>query len=152
MNEGELARQAAITWRLKDLLNQQIEQFHGYVNALEKQQTAIESKSEDHILAYIEYEERMVTGILSIQKVIDPLEDMYQTIIPPDDISALKSVLDDLKNQAIMQSARNKNLIASLMADISGEIESLRNDPLAIATRRFIHHNASTASLIDIKG
>ena len=152
MSEGELARYAAISWRLKDLLNQQIDQFRSYVTALEKQQAAIESGKEEHILAYIEIEERMVTGIFSMQKVIDPLEDMYHAIVPPDDISTLKSALEDLKNQAITQSAHNKNLIATLMADISGEIESLRNDPLAIAARRFIHHNAGTASLIDIEG
>ena len=151
MSEGELAQRAAILSQLKDLLNQQIKLFRKFLSALEKQHTAIEAGIEENILAYIEIEEQIVADILSIQKVIDSLEDMYRATVP-DDISTLKSALENLKNQAMVQSEHNKGLISARMTDIGGDIDSLKNNLLAIATRRSMYHNAGTALLVDIEG
>ena len=155
--QGELAQRAAILDRLKDLFYQQIEQFHKLLTVLENQQTAIESGSGESVLAYIEIEESIVAGIVSTQKVIDPLETMYIPAEPANeqakvDISTQKSTLEYLKNRAIVQSEHNKSLISGRMANIGTEIKTLKNDPWAIAARRSIYNNTSIASLIDIEG
>ena len=144
------AQNAAILSRIKDLLNQQRQLLRDYLTALEKQQTAIESGGGEEILAYIEIEERIIAGIFSIQKVIDPLESAVGQVI--DDISALKSELEVLKNRAMGQSEHNKRLLSARMEDIGAEIGALRNNPLAIAARRSLYHSAGAASLIDIEG
>ena len=151
MSEDEPAQREAILSRLKELLHQQIEQFRNLTIVLEKQQAAIESGNEEAILAYIEIEERFLADIFSIQKAIDPLEIMYRP--PPEDsVYTLKSTLEEIKNQVISQSKHNKSQISGRMAEISGEIESLRNNPLAIAARRSLYYNTGIASLIDIEG
>ena len=154
MSEGEsaqlAAQDAAILNRLKDLLNQQIEQFHRYIAALEKQQIVLESDGTEDIPAYIEIEECAVADIFAIQKVIDPLITMCCTAVHSGDITALNAVLEDLKNRARVQSERNRNLLSTRIEGIRGEIAALRNNPLAIAARRSLYHGA--ASLVDIEG
>ena len=150
----EPTQRAAIFRRFKELLIKQCEYFHSYLSLLEKQQAAIESGSVEELLAYIELEEQIVANILSIQKVIHPLEDLYNAAVSfsaDDEIPALKITVEELKNQAITRSARNKNLLSTRMADIRAEITSLKNNPLANISRS-LYHNSGTAALIDIKG
>jgi len=150
MSEGTTEQNAAILSRLKDLLNQQIEQFHSYLAALEKQEAAIEMGGVENILAYIEIEERAVNDIFGIQKVIDPLVAMCCTAVGSDDIAALQAELENLKNRAVSQADHNRDILSARMAAIGMEISVLRNNPLAAAARRSLYH--STTALIDIQG
>ena len=154
ISEDELARRVAILRRFRELLIQQRERFHNYLAALEKQQTVIESGNVEELLVHVELEEQIIADIFSIQKVIDPLEDMYQSVIPfssNDDIPALKVTLENLKSQAAVRSAHNRDLLSSRMAEIRTEIAELRNNPFASNARSVYHHSMS-ASLVDIKG
>ena len=139
--------QTAVTRRLGELLDQQRERLKGYLAVLERQQAAIESGSKDAILAYVEFEEALVAEILSIQKVIDPLKAMHHATGV---ISALRAELEDLKNQAAVQSRRNSDLLSVRMADLRREINVLRNNQFVIGRRRSLYRD--TASFIDIKG
>ena len=155
MSDGEsahsAAHDAAIHSRLKDLFNQQTEQFRNYLTVLEKQQAAIESGGGEAVLAYIEIAERIAADIIAVQRVIDPLETAAQASADAaDDSAARKAALEDLKNQAAAQAEYNRNLLAGRMADIGDQIASLRNNPLAAAARRTLL--AGTASLVDIEG
>jgi hypothetical protein len=150
----ELAQRVNLLRRLRELLIQQRERFQGYLSALEKQQVIIESGSADDLLAYVELEEKMVADIFSIQKVISPLEKMYQATIPfspSDDVPSLKSTLENLKNQAVIRSAHNRKLLSTRMAEIRAEITGLRNNPFANMSRS-MYQNSVTASLVDIRG
>jgi hypothetical protein len=154
IDADELAQRVALLRRFRELLIRQKEHFQGYVAALEKQQAVIESGSAEELLAHVELEEQIVADIFSLQKVIDPLEDMYQAAIPfppADDVPALKSALENLKNQAATQSAHNRVLLSSRMAEIRAEITSLRNNPFA-SQARSMYQNSVSASLVDISG
>ena len=154
VSADELAQRVALLRRFRELLIQQRERFHGYLAALEQEQAVIETGSADELLAHVELEEQIVADIFSIQKVIDPLEDMYQAAIPvspADDIPALRSALENLKSQAAARSAQNRDLLSSRMAEIRAEITSLRNNPFANVSRS-MYQNAVSASLVDISG
>jgi len=154
ISADELAQRVAILRRFRELLIQQRERFHNYLAALEKQQNVIESGSIEELLAHVELEEQIIADIFSIQKVIDPLEDMYQSAIPyssGDDIPALKVTLENLKSQAAARSVHNRDLLSSRMAEIRTEIAELRNNPFANKVRS-AYENSMSASLIDIKG
>jgi hypothetical protein len=154
IDANELAQRVALLRRFRELLIRQKEHFQGYLAALEKQQAVIESGSAEELLAHVELEEQIVADIFSIQKVIDPLEDMYQAAIPfapADDVPALKSALENLKNQAVTQFAHNRDLLSSRMAEIRAEIKSLRNNPFANQARS-MYQNSVSASLVDISG
>ena len=150
----ELTQRVAIVRRFRELLIQQRERFHNYLAVLEKQQDIIKTGSAEELLAQVELEEQIVADIFSIQKVIDPLEHMYQAAVPfsaGDDVPALKVALENLKNRAISQFAHNKDLLSSRMAELRTEIKELRNNPFTSASRSLYQHSV-TASLVDIEG
>jgi hypothetical protein len=154
VDADELAQRVALLRRFRELLLRQKERFQSYLSALEKQQAVIESGSAEELLSHVELEGQIVADIFSIQKVIDPLEDMYQAAIPfspADDVPALKSALENLKNQVTTQSAHNRDLLSSRMAEIRAEITSLRNNPFA-SQARSMYQNSVSASLVDISG
>jgi len=154
ISADELAQRVAIVRRFRELLIQQRERFHNYLAVLEKQQDIIKTGSAEELLAQVELEEQIVADIFSLQKVIDPLENMYQAAIPSspgDDVPALKIALESLKTRAISQFAHNKDLLSSRMAELRSEIKELKNNPFVGATRSMYQHSV-TASLVDIEG
>ena len=154
IGEDELAQRVAILKRFRELLVQQRERFHHYLVTLEKQQAVIETGSSGELADYIEQEEQIIADIFSIQKVIDPLEEMYNATVPAssaDDVPALKTALKELKDQVVTRSAQNRELLSARMDVIRSEIMEMRNNPLANAARS-AYNQSGTASIIDIEG
>ena len=169
VNEGidsaELAQRVAILRRFKTLLTQQRDRFRSYLDLLEKQQNVIESGSAEDLLTYVEIEEKIVADIFSIQKVIDPLEEMYYTVMTgqnpekvpsraegSDEVPSLKASLEKLKSEAVIRSTKNKELLSKRMLELRQEIKTLRNNPYAARGRRTNFSDTNTASLVDIRG
>jgi len=163
IDSEELSQRVAILHRFKTLLTQQRDRFRSYLEILDKQQNTIETGTADDLLAYVEMEEKVVADIFAIQKVIDPLEDLYHSVVsvsgagrktPEDDgeVPSLKASLEDLKNEAVARSAKNRELLSKRMVELRSEIKSLRNNPFAANTRRSVFNDGNTASLIDIQG
>jgi len=162
VDSAEIAQRVAILKRFKTLLTQQRDRFHSYLNLLEKQQNVIESGSADDLLSYVEIEERIVADIFSIQKVIDPLEEMYYTVVSGrydvipvrsennDEVPGLKASLEKLKSEAVILSTKNKELLSKRMVELRAEIKSLRDNPYS--AKRSSFGDAGAASILDIEG
>jgi hypothetical protein len=167
LSAEELAQRVAILRRFKILLSQQRDRFRSYLQVLDKQESVIESGSAEELLTYVEMEEKIVADIFSIQKVIDPLEDMYHSVIsgfgpgrPPsrdtlksegaDEVPSIKAALEDLKNEAVLRSTKNKELLSKRIVELRTEIKSLRNNPYMANSRRSAFSDGNTASMIDI--
>jgi hypothetical protein len=163
----ELAQRVAILRRFKTLLTQQRDRFRSYLNLLEKQQSVIEKGSPEELLNYVEIEEKIVADIFSIQKVIDPLEEMYYTVTAgekqqakkaetpssgQDEVPGLKASLEKLKSEAVIQSTKNKELLSKRTLELRSEIKALRNNPYAANAKKSAFGGINTASIIDIKG
>jgi len=165
----ELAQRVAILKRFKTLLTQQRDRFRSYLDVLDKQQSVIEAGSAEDLLAYVEIEEKIVADIFSIQKVIDPLEEMYFTVISGgqkpitsaklkdssgshDEVPGLKESLEKLQSEAVVRSAKNRELLSKRMLELRTEIKALRNNPYSANRRQSGYGSTNTASLIDIKG
>jgi DNA-binding transcriptional regulator GbsR (MarR family) len=157
----ELSQRVAILKRFKKLLTQQRDRFHNYLDMLDKQQSVIESGSAEDLLSYVEVEEKIVADIFSIQKVIDPLEEMYNTVVSKaqkaktqntsnDEVPSLKESLEKLQTEAVIRSTKNKELLSKRMLELRSEIKALRNNPYA--ARRSGLNNTGTPSLVDLKG
>jgi hypothetical protein len=152
------AQGAAVIKRYKELLIRQRDRFRDYLVVLEKQKDSIPSANTDELIARVELEEQAVTGILSMQKVLDPMEKMYNTSVYltggefPEDIPAFEAELEALKRQAVSLSAGNRDLLAVRMAEIRSEINTLKNHPVVAETRRYVYQNFASAGLIDING
>jgi len=166
IDSAELAQRVAILKRFKTLLTQQRDRFRSYLDLLDKQQNVIESGSAEDLLTYVEIEEKIVADIFSIQKVIDPLEEMYYSVVSgripgqipggdaksetSDEVPSLKASLEKLKSEAVIRSTKNKELLSKRMLELRSEIKSLRNNPYA--AKRGSFGGTNTASLIDIQG
>ncbi|GHU80381.1 hypothetical protein FACS189468_0060 [Spirochaetia bacterium] len=157
----EVKRRVAVLKRFRELLTQQRDRFRQYLEVLDKQKEVIEGGSAEDLISHVELEETIVADIFSIQKVIDPLEDMYRASFPPGpvpdgnlpenrEVPSLKAVLEDLKTEAVARSERNKELLSKRMAEIRSEIKSLRGNPYI--ARPSVYAGEGSASLVDIKG
>jgi hypothetical protein len=167
ISSAELAQRVAILKRFKTLLSQQRERFRSYLNLLDKQQNVIESGSAEDLLTYVELEEKIVADIFSIQKVIDPLEEMYNAVVfdknsakshlndestnAQEEVPSIKASLETLKSEAVIRSTKNKELLSKRMLELRQEITSLRNNPYA-ANGKSVYSNQNKASLVDIHG
>ena len=166
ISSAELAQRVAVLKRFKTLLTQQRDRFRSYLDLLDKQHGVIESGTAEELLSYVELEEKIVADIFSIQKVIDPLEDMYHTItgkkapyLPDtkengqgDEVPGLKASLENLKNEAVIRSTRNKELLSKRMVELRSEIKELRNNPYVISNKRSSYGSATTHSTFKIEG
>jgi len=167
IDSAELAQRVAILKRFKTLLTQQRDRFRSYLDLLEKQQSVIEKGSAEDLLTYVEIEEKIVADIFSIQKVIDPLEEMYYSVVADrrpqirkaedasygqDEVPGLKASLERLKTQAVIRSTKNKELLSKRMLELRSEIKALRNNPYAASAKRSSFGGTNTASLIDLQG
>ena len=163
ISPSELGQRVAVIKRFRELLKAQRDRFQAYLNALDKQKDVIQSGSTDDLLHHVELEEKIVEDIFSIQRVIDPLEKMYQTVKPEspvragaktdrqktgdDEVASLKEALDGLKAEAVIRAERNRELLSKRMAELRSEIKSLRS---GYTRRRF--ETSPGPSLIDLKG
>ena len=168
ISSSELSQRVAVIKRFKELLKAQRDRFQAYLNALDKQKDVIEGGTADDLLRHVELEEKIVSDIFSIQKVIDPLEKMYQSVrdetpvksgLKPealknndktgaDDVNGLKEILDNLKTEAVIRSERNRELLTKRMAELRSEIKSLRSN----AYIRRPLNSGPAPSLVDLKG
>ncbi|MDR3336836.1 MAG: flagellar biosynthesis protein FlgN [Treponema sp.] len=169
LTDQELNRRMSILKRFRELLKAQRERFQQYLEALDKQKDVIEGGNAEALAVHVELEEQIVADIFSIQKVIDPLENMYRASyrenIPkksrkgrsrkPEaetgDISTLKSALEDLKSEAMVRTERNKQLLTQRMTLVREEIKTIRKNPYS-KKGRSLYSEVPAPALIDIEG
>ena len=77
ISEEELNERVALLKRFKELLEKQRQKFREYLNVLEKQETVIQNQDTEALLVHTEIEQQIVANISNLQKVIEPIEQMY---------------------------------------------------------------------------
>ena len=96
-----------------------------------------------------------------VEKVIDPLEEMYHSIgtvqktaeistaeKTDEEVSGLKKALESLKSEAVVRSGLNRELLAKRMAELRAEIKSIKSNAYS---RRNVDISPRP-SQIDIRG
>jgi len=160
ISEKELNQRVAVIKRFKELLKAQRDRFRVYLDVLDKQKDVIERGTSDDLMQHVELEEKIVEDIFSIQKVIDPLEEMYHSIAhdmprirsagekTDEEVSGLKKALESLKSEAVVRSGLNRELLAKRMAELRAEIKSIKSNAYS---RRNVDISPRP-SQIDIRG
>jgi hypothetical protein len=150
LTQNEIDQRVAVLKRFKELLKEQRERFAAYLDTRDKSKDVIEQGSPEDLLCIVELEEKIITDIHSIQKVIDPLEGMYRSMKNNDDeIISLKSSLEVLGEDAAARSNRNRKLLSERMADLRSEIKDLRSNPFLKNQRN--HQNTTAPRVVDIR-
>ncbi|MDR3335815.1 MAG: flagellar export chaperone FlgN [Treponema sp.] len=167
LTNEEVSRRVGILRRFRELLKSQRDRFEQYLEVLDKQKDEIEEGSAESLAAHVELEEKIVSDIFSIQKVIDPLEDMYRAAYPAPKkgrksrgkkaaeeaagIPDLKTALDELRTEAVVRAERNKELLSRRMTTIRSEIKTIRKSPYSRKSRS-LYGEVPAPALIDIEG
>ncbi|MFA6506350.1 MAG: flagellar biosynthesis protein FlgN [Treponemataceae bacterium] len=152
LSAEEVERRVSILKRFRELMTHQRDRFRDYLTVLDKQKDVIETGDVEALTVHVEMEEGIVAEILSIQKVVTPLEELYRSIHPNNEgeVPQLKKALEELKNEAVSRSQRNRELLSQRMDEVRSEIRTLRGNPFV--NRRSVYADAGQASLVDIKG
>ena len=155
LSSEEIQQRVIILKRFRELLSQQRDRFRHYLQALDKQKNVIEKGNAEELLVHVELEENIVADIFAIQKVIDPLEDMYQARCSgqaadsDEEVPSLRKALEELRSEAIVRSARNRELLSKRMIQLRQEMKLLRSNPYILNRSPYSQENPV---LVDIKG
>lgn len=152
LSPEEVQRRVAILKRFREMLSKQRDRFRDYLDVLDKQKDTIVAGDTDKLVAQVEIEEAIVSDIFAIQKVIDPLENLYREARggAEGEIPDLKANLEELKTEVAARSERNRSLLKAHMEELRTEIQKLRNNPFA--QRRSVYADAGGGSVIDVEG
>lgn len=155
LSQAELDERVAILKRFRSLLEKQRAKFQEYLNVLEKQEAKIAAQDADAIIAHTELEANIIENIGSLQKVIDPMEKLYQTskaasynlkdAIP---VQNLKEDLAKLQSQVLIQNEKNRNLLKLHIVEIKQQINEMKNP--YFGKRSIYASDANLGSVIQI--
>ena len=116
LSRQEIDQRVAVLKRFKALLQEQRKKFSDYLVVLETQERSIHEENIDALVHHTELEQSIIGDIFTIQKVIDPIEEMYRLGMPDKDdteVVRLKSDLNKLQSQVIDQNQKNRELLQS---------------------------------------
>ncbi len=152
LSRDELDERVAVLRRFRELLLRQRDKFSQYMDLLERQRADIEKGDVDALVAHVELEQGIVSEIFAVQKVIDPLEDMYRAAYAgkePEGVTELRATLGTLKEEVTTRNAENRALLKQRMEMLRHEIMSINNP---YAKRRSVYASAAEPTALDIQG
>ena len=125
---------------------------------LEKQEGKIELEDGDSIAAHTELENQIVKNLACLQKVIVPMQGMYNTIMPGltftenANVEKLQLDLENLQKQVLAQNERNRSLLQSHMAKIKNQLGNMNlRNPYRGRTSIYAEKTA-VGSVISLEG
>lgn len=151
LSRQEIDQRVAVLKRFKALLQEQRKKFSDYLVVLETQERSIHEENIDALVHHTELEQSIIGDIFTIQKVIDPIEEMYRLGMPDKDdteVVRLKSDLNKLQSQVMDQNQKNRELLQSRMADLRQEMISIKPDYRY--SKQALSKQEVSASLVDI--
>lgn len=153
LTQEELEERIAILKRFRTLLEQQREKFQEYLIVLEKQHERIEADDTDSLEAHTALENQIVSNIRSLQKVIVPMQALYETKSGAGDssIAQIQNDLDNLQQKVLLQNERNRQLLQSHMTELKSQINAFASSN-PYRGLRSVYAERPTGSMISIEG
>lgn len=148
----ELEHRVAVLKRFREMLVRQRQKFQDYLQVLEHQHHDIEQGDVDSLVAHVEAEQQMVADIFAIQKVIDPLEDLYRAAYKgaePEGIAQIKGTLEELKTAVVKRNTENQALLKQRMDMLRHQIMSINNP---YARKKSVYADSPDPKALDING
>ena len=129
ISKEELDERAATLKHFRKLLEQQRAKFQEYLNVLEKQQTSITKEDTDALVAHTEIEQQVVKSIANLQKVIVPMQKLYDANVGKEDkeIKDIQNELENLQTKVLAQNEKNRELLKSHIIELRTRISSAQN-------------------------
>ena len=158
VSESEVSERVLVLKRFKTLLEQQRAKFQQYLQVLEAQEKSITDEDVDKIVQHSELEQSIISEISTIQKVIDPIENMYKrfgALSPKDEkevrlseleTERVKRDLQRLQQSVLEQNQKNRDKIKLHLVGLRNQISLLKTVP-----PKSVFNNSESPSLIDIR-
>ncbi len=126
--EDIISRRASILRQLKKNLIKQRERLLEYLDVLEHETEYLGDRNLEKLTSHVDMERAVIREIRSFQKVIIPLEKLYQAAYPDteEEIPALKRSLSDLTQRILRRNRANCDLLKKEMARIESELSGIR--------------------------
>ena len=136
LTQSELNERIAIVRRFKSLLEAQRNKFREYLTVLEKQQCTIEAEDGDALAAHTELSSQIVANITNLQKVIVPMQALYESgATPPaqgsdgsadsadqSGVTQIQTELADLQRRVLLQNEHNQMLLQAHLRQLRTQI------------------------------
>ncbi len=158
LSKEELDERVAILKRFRKLLEQQRNKFQEYLMVLESQEGKINEENADSIMAHTELENQIVKNLASLQKVIVPMQGMYNAIMPGVPVAdnarveQLQLDLANLQKQVLAQNERNRNLLQSQMNKVKNQLGGMNLMNPYRGRSSIYAEKAAVGSMLSIEG
>lgn len=152
LSRAELDERVAVLKRFRELLSRQRDKFRDYLELLDRQKDDIVEGDVDALVAHVEAEQAIVAEIFAVQKVIDPMEDLYRMAYrgaEPEGLPELRDTLSTLKGEVAERNAENRSLLKQRMDMLRHQIMSIRNP---YAKKKSVYAESAEPSALDISG
>lgn len=131
LTQTEIEERTALLKRFRTLLEQQRTKFQEYLRVLEAQEKTIEDENADALLAHTELEQQIAANIISLQKVIKPIETMYQDTFSNEqaatEIPQLQADLQVLQQQVLDRNKKNRELLQVRIGQLKERMSTVKN-------------------------
>ena len=157
ISKEELDERVAILKKFRMLLEQQRKKFQEYLKVLESQENKIAEEDSDSLIAHSELEAQIVQGIGSLQKVIVPMQELYNksgaAFFNPKEALPVSQIQDDLsklQSQVLAQNEKNRSLLKVRMVQLKKQISDFRN-PYRSLNSIYAQKSSSSGTRIQIE-
>ena len=135
LTQAQIDERIAVLKRFRTLLEQQRNKFREYLHVLECQQNKIEEEDGDALVAHAELEQQIVSNISNLQKVIEPMQSMYNAVSHGTELGAedkisvkkMQAELADLQKKVLAQNARNQDLLKEHIESVKKQLAEIHN-------------------------
>lgn len=128
LSAKELKQRVNLIKRVKETLKLQRDKFFQYLNLLEHEKTSLETGHLDKLEAQVALEDSLVQEIVSVQRVLDPLESMAREAgawHEEPEVEVLKENLVHLQAQVLEKNRENRQLLSARRDRLGEEIVKL---------------------------
>ena len=136
LTQAEIDERVAILKRFRTLLEEQRNKFREYLLVLEKQENKISEEDGDAVVAHADLETNILKNIAGLQKVILPMQAMYNTVVnqvsAEENASVLKVQKDlaAIQQKVLAQNEKNQALLRAHINQIRAQLTALtENNP-----------------------
>ena len=135
LTQAQIDERIAVLKRFRTLLEQQRNKFREYLHVLECQQNKIEEEDGDALVAHAELEQQIVSNISNLQKVIEPMQSMYNAVSHGTELGAedkisvkkMQAELADLQERVLAQTAHNQSRLKENIESVKKQLAEIHN-------------------------
>lgn len=148
-DQEEIDQRVAILTRLREALLKQREKLGRYLLVLEHQEQDIVHEDVEKLQQHVELEQSIVRELCAMQRVIDPLRDMYRVAQPDgdDQIPEISRSLETLSERVKLRNKHNRELLREHMGELRKKIVDIRNGRPV----RSVYAEQTAPSMVDIR-